>query len=54
MAARMMRWDADGDGRLTRDEAPERMRDRFDRIDTNSDGFIDPDEIEAMGGRSGR
>jgi hypothetical protein len=51
MAARMMRWDANGDGRLARDEAPDRMRDHFDRIDTNGDGVIDADEIEAMAER---
>lgn len=39
--------DADGDGKLSREEAPERMRENFDEIDTNQDGFIDKDELEA-------
>lgn len=44
--------DKDGDGQLTREEAPERMAAYFDRIDTNGDGFIDAAEarqaIETM------
>lgn len=43
-----MQNDADGDGRLSREEAPERMRDNFDEIDANQDGFVEPSEIEAM------
>lgn len=39
--------DADGDGKLSREEAPERMRENFDEIDTNQDGFIDAAELEA-------
>jgi RND family efflux transporter MFP subunit len=40
--------DKDGDGKVSMEEAPERMRGFFDRIDTNSDGFIDNAEFLAM------
>ncbi len=33
-------FDADGDGRLSREEAPVMFRDAFDRYDTDRDGFI--------------
>ncbi len=62
-AARILSFDADGDGRVTRDELPERIRQRFDRMDENGDGAIDADEAQAAaermarfrdGGRSGQ
>jgi hypothetical protein len=40
--------DKDGDGRISRDEAPEPMKAGFDRIDGNQDGFLDPSEMEAL------
>ena len=43
-----MDYDKDGDGKVSKDEAPERMRSFFDRMDPNSDGFIDAKEIEDM------
>lgn len=46
-AARLMSFDADGDGRVTRAEMPQRLRQRFDMMDTNSDGAIDADEAQA-------
>ena len=42
--------DKDGDGKLSREEAPERMQQFFDRIDKNSDGFVDAAEMAAMRG----
>jgi hypothetical protein len=39
--------DANNDGKLSRDEAPEFLRDRFAEIDTNKDGFISRDEESA-------
>ena len=37
--------DKDGDGALSREEAPEFLRNRFDRIDTNKDGKCDLKEM---------
>ena len=45
---RFLGRDEDGDGRVGRDEVPEQMRQRFERIDSNHDGFIDREELEAM------
>jgi RND family efflux transporter MFP subunit len=44
----LMQMDADGDGKISRDEAPERMRDFFDNLDTSGDGYIDRAEADAM------
>ncbi len=45
-------FDTDGDGKLTREELPERMRGAFDRLDSDSYGFIDASDMERM--RQGR
>lgn len=52
------RYDENKDGKLSGDEIPERMRDRLEQIDANSDKAIDTAELEAMmrqfgGGRGG-
>ena len=39
--------DVDGDGRLSLDEAPEPMKNIFDRLDRDGDGFIVEDELRA-------
>jgi Ca2+-binding EF-hand superfamily protein len=46
-----MSFDADGDGRVTRAELPQQLRQRFDRMDENSDGAIDAEEARAMARR---
>ncbi|HEU0121256.1 MAG TPA: EF-hand domain-containing protein [Bryobacteraceae bacterium] len=46
--------DANKDGKLSRDEMPERMREMFARADENQDGFVTKDELtkafSSMGG----
>ncbi|MDA4132914.1 MAG: hypothetical protein OK454_07295, partial [Thaumarchaeota archaeon] len=41
------RFDSNKDGKVTRDEVPERLRERFDSIDANKDGLITPEEQRA-------
>ena len=48
-----MQSDQDGDGKISKDEAPEFMQSFFDRVDTNADGFLDESEIQAMRSRGG-
>jgi hypothetical protein len=57
---RMMQNDANGDGKLSRDEVPGRFAERmFDNNDANGDGFIDREELRrwprasASSGRAG-
>ncbi len=40
-------FDADGDGKLSRDEAPVMFRDSFDRYDSDHDGFITIEDAQA-------
>jgi len=41
---RFRRWDANGDGKVSREEIPPWFRGQFDEIDANKDGAISPDE----------
>jgi Ca2+-binding EF-hand superfamily protein len=43
----MKRADADGDGKLSMEEAPPFLKKQFAKIDTNGDGFLDKAELEA-------
>ncbi|MEX0939385.1 MAG: HlyD family efflux transporter periplasmic adaptor subunit [Pirellulales bacterium] len=45
--------DTDGDGMISRSEAPEPMQRVFDRIDANGDGQLDQQELTATRGRGG-
>lgn len=42
-----MQFDANGDGKLSIDEVPERMKENFAEIDLNGDGFLDAEELAA-------
>lgn len=43
---KLRKFDTDGDGRVSRDEAQGRIRKNFDRLDTNGDGFLERDELQ--------
>jgi Ca2+-binding EF-hand superfamily protein len=45
MIERMKELDKDGDGKFSKEEAPERLKARFDDIDKNQDGKLDAQEI---------
>ena len=40
--------DKNGDGKISKEEAPERMKERFGEADSDSDGFIDQKEQQVM------
>ena len=50
----MMSNDKDGDGKISKDEAPTFLQNFFDNVDTNKDGFLDKAELDAMRSRGGR
>lgn len=50
----IMKGDADGDGKISSEEAPERLQRAFDRIDVNGDGFIERSELEEAAKRFGQ
>lgn len=41
-------WDSDGNGKLTRSELPPNVRQNFEKVDTNEDGFISREEDSAF------
>ena len=44
----LMRGDKNGDGKLSPEEIPPQIKDRFGSIDANKDGLIDQDELRAF------
>ncbi len=47
MLQTIMRADADGDGKISQEEAPRQLKKHFSKIDTNGDGYLDRSELEA-------
>lgn len=50
----LARLDQDGNGKISRDEVPGRMAQRFDQLDKNSDGYLTKDELARRGGPRGQ
>jgi Ca2+-binding EF-hand superfamily protein len=48
MLERIKAADTNKDGKLSKDEAPDRLKENFERIDANGDGFIDETEVRQM------
>jgi hypothetical protein len=47
----LRRFDKNQDNRITRDEAPDRLNSRFDRIDANGDGELTRQELARFSNR---
>lgn len=45
---KLLRFDRNRDGQISRDEAPQQLKQFFARIDRNSDGFIDRNEMKMV------
>lgn len=45
--------DANGDGKITKDEVPPQMSTRFDALDTDKDGVLSDEELQALRSRMG-
>ncbi|HEX3152650.1 MAG TPA: hypothetical protein VHR66_31550 [Gemmataceae bacterium] len=55
IVTRMMAFDKNKDGKLTRDEiTDERLLRLFDRADTNKDGVVTKEELEALAAKEGQ
>ena len=52
--SRLKENDADGDGKISKDEAPDNIKRFFDRLDKNGDGFIEEGELSSTGGGGNR
>ena len=48
--SRLKENDSDGDGKISKDEAPENLKRFFDRLDKNGDGFIEESELSSSRG----
>jgi hypothetical protein len=44
----IQRFDKNGDGKISMEEAPPPMKAKFSQHDTNGDGFIDADEAKSL------
>jgi hypothetical protein len=52
LTERVMAFDLNKDGKVSKDELPARMQSLFDEGDTNKDGFLDADEIKRLAARN--
>ena len=52
LVERVMAFDANKDGKVSKDELPARMQSLFDDGDTNKDGFLDMEELKRLAGRN--
>ncbi len=43
----LKKWDANQDGRISRHEAKGKLRELFDELDLNHDGYLDKVELQA-------
>jgi Ca2+-binding EF-hand superfamily protein len=50
LVSRLMAFDTNKDGSLSRAELPARMQGLFDRADANKDGLLTPEELKATAG----
>jgi collagen type III alpha len=50
---RLMQADANGDGKISKEEAPERLAANFDAADQNGDGFWDKSDLSEIAARFG-
>ena len=50
----LKRIDKNSDGKVSKDEAPERLQEGFDKLDANKDGFLDAGELSKLRPPSGR
>ena len=53
-ASRLMGFDENKDGKISKAELPERMQPLMVRIDRDNDGFLSKEELESMGGAGSR
>ncbi|MAI33623.1 MAG: hypothetical protein CMM07_18380 [Rhodopirellula sp.] len=53
-ASRLMGFDENKDGKISKAELPERMQPLMLRIDRDNDGFLSKQELESIGGAGGR
>lgn len=45
---RIKEADKDGDGKISKEEAPDRLKKHFDKVDKNDDGYVDKAEVRGM------
>jgi Ca2+-binding EF-hand superfamily protein len=47
----MGKMDKDGDGKISKDEAGEKLKEKFDELDADKDGFLSAEEIKSARGK---